>query len=1116
MRILTRVTASSGIDISSNNTDVITLGNSSDDKVISKAIMSASNGLFSNAVNVSTQPVTGNSTLSANDLIAFFEFKSMLSSSKGHYTTSSIGQYDITFYKIKYPGYISATWNENTDGKIISSSWVDTLGAYGLGKQLYPVELDPERRTWDSPIGYFSGSAIPLTGSWSISTFFGNAKTVSDYQKVFFANTNNTAKFYISNDNFYLSIIGSQDFKFNTSRIPPQYWGDLNKEHIVLTYNHIDQIYKLYYNGVKDSVELTSSINFSDLGGFWGIVTTCSNDSYNCPIGITPSSPFVSFLQSSHKTNTKDFAIWNKEINEYDVSAIYNNSNGVSYSQVSGGLNSIATEPFSGSISVSGNLYIIGDIQQVSGSAYLKDLSANALKTNSISSSFASFDSLSVANRIVAEQLNISGSEGSALGLQTTGKILLDGGAIQIGNYGPVYFPEAGYFYPGNALLQAVNIDSNNISLIGSNNAQILATNAQILADSVEISGSTTVSGTLNIISGGLYVNGIEITSSAGAGNIVTSGNITGSGLQSNPVTLKDNIYLSAVTASTIVSTFITSSNNIIVAATNDLTLSAAKTVVAGPTSVIGTINVISGAVLLNGENVIQSLSNSLNTTFVTIPSLSQLLEGIQFNLVSSAGENSTFYGDKKITGSLNIVLECFDRQPAPVSALTDSNTVALWKFDEASGNLIDSSPSGNNTVTKYGSSFGTAVDGLFNKAKFIDVNNYYQSTGSADLSTAFNGDHTIEGWFKTTGYNNGNLLLSYNGLGFTFQINDLITAQAQIHESNKLGYVFQRTTSDFIILTGSSIVPTGSWAHFAITREFAVIPTAETASVSTIKMYLNGVLDATYENITGSIYEVVGNKTRYLGLGCYTDVAGLGQINYNSVKPIYLDDFRVSNIARTSGEILTTYTNAFLTSSTPTTDNIFSVISENSGTILNVDVNRNINLYGPLSSNSFISSSNFIGWGNEIVKPYGVFSDTTDQTASLTTVAYPLTYNTIEESNGISIIDNSKITFAYSGTYNIQFSSQITNNKAGTATIDIWLSETGSNVARSNTKILLQGNGAHAVAAWNWVRTFASGSYAEIYWNTDDIDVFIDYQQTGSNPTRPEIPSVILTVTQV
>jgi hypothetical protein len=178
--------------------------------------------------------------------------------------------------------------------------------------------------------------------------------------------------------------------------------------------------------------------------------------------------------------------------------------------------------------------------------------------------------------------------------------------------------------------------------------------------------------------------------------------------------------------------------------------------------------------------------------------------------------------------------------------------------------------------------------------------------------------------------------------------------------------------------------------------------------------------------------------------------------------------------------------------------------------------ITASTNIISPAITGSEISSSNFIGWGNRIVRPYIAACDLTTQTASATTAAYPMTFDTTEEAIGISIVSGSRITFAYDGVYNIQFSAQIDKSSGNAAEVDIWLSETGSNVPRSNTAVHVQGNSAKAVAAWNWVRSFTSGSYAEILWRTDDTDVELLYENSGSSPDRPEIPSVILSVSQV
>lgn len=148
--------------------------------------------------------------------------------------------------------------------------------------------------------------------------------------------------------------------------------------------------------------------------------------------------------------------------------------------------------------------------------------------------------------------------------------------------------------------------------------------------------------------------------------------------------------------------------------------------------------------------------------------------------------------------------------------------------------------------------------------------------------------------------------------------------------------------------------------------------------------------------------------------------------------------------------------------------------------------------------------------------KHYGAFSDTTTQTASLTTAAYPMRLNTTEIADGVSITNNSRITVANTGIYNIQFSAQLDKTTGAPAIMDIWLHYTGTNVPRSNTQLTIDGSQAKTVAAWNFMLPIVANDYVEIMWRTNDIDARIFYQTSASNPTRPEIPSVIVTVQQV
>ena len=146
----------------------------------------------------------------------------------------------------------------------------------------------------------------------------------------------------------------------------------------------------------------------------------------------------------------------------------------------------------------------------------------------------------------------------------------------------------------------------------------------------------------------------------------------------------------------------------------------------------------------------------------------------------------------------------------------------------------------------------------------------------------------------------------------------------------------------------------------------------------------------------------------------------------------------------------------------------------------------------------------------------YGSFYSTQDQTNAGATATNTMTLNTTDIASGVSIVSNSRITIANAGIYNIQFSAQLDKTDSGDDIVDIWLCKNGSPVANTNTQTTLVGNNGKHVAAWNFVVQASAGDYYELCWHSADTGVFLNYVAAALNPTRPAIPSVILTVTQI
>lgn len=150
------------------------------------------------------------------------------------------------------------------------------------------------------------------------------------------------------------------------------------------------------------------------------------------------------------------------------------------------------------------------------------------------------------------------------------------------------------------------------------------------------------------------------------------------------------------------------------------------------------------------------------------------------------------------------------------------------------------------------------------------------------------------------------------------------------------------------------------------------------------------------------------------------------------------------------------------------------------------------------------------------VIKHYGTWYDTTTQTNSGATYANVMTFNTPDLIDGVTMANNSEITFNQDGVYNIQFSAQVDKTDGGDDEIEVWIAKNGIPVAESSTVLELSGNNVEHVAAWNWYVDVDKGDYVQLYWHSNDTQMRLLARGTQSNPLRPAVPSIILTVGQV
>lgn len=158
---------------------------------------------------------------------------------------------------------------------------------------------------------------------------------------------------------------------------------------------------------------------------------------------------------------------------------------------------------------------------------------------------------------------------------------------------------------------------------------------------------------------------------------------------------------------------------------------------------------------------------------------------------------------------------------------------------------------------------------------------------------------------------------------------------------------------------------------------------------------------------------------------------------------------------------------------------------------------------------------------GRFINMPYGAFQDGTDQTAANTTTAYAITFDTTDFNNGVTLSNSSRLNVSQAGIYNIQFSVQLVNTTNASTDIDIWFRKNGTNIDKSNSRFGLAprksaGDPFHLIGAMNFFVSLDTNDYVQLMWRTSDVGAYIEHYAASSTPTRPSIPSVIVTVTFV
>jgi hypothetical protein len=164
------------------------------------------------------------------------------------------------------------------------------------------------------------------------------------------------------------------------------------------------------------------------------------------------------------------------------------------------------------------------------------------------------------------------------------------------------------------------------------------------------------------------------------------------------------------------------------------------------------------------------------------------------------------------------------------------------------------------------------------------------------------------------------------------------------------------------------------------------------------------------------------------------------------------------------------------------------------------------------------------------VAAQFGQYFSYVTQTAVTNNVGKAMAFETLDLSNGITVVTDgtalSKITFANTGTYNLQFSTQFQNTDNAQHDIYIWLRKNGTTSAADvigSTGLVSiparrsagAGNEGHVIVGWNFLLDVVAGDFYQIIWATNTVaNVTIHYYASTAN--YPSTASTLVTATEI
>ncbi len=168
------------------------------------------------------------------------------------------------------------------------------------------------------------------------------------------------------------------------------------------------------------------------------------------------------------------------------------------------------------------------------------------------------------------------------------------------------------------------------------------------------------------------------------------------------------------------------------------------------------------------------------------------------------------------------------------------------------------------------------------------------------------------------------------------------------------------------------------------------------------------------------------------------------------------------------------------------------------------------------LRGNVIVSS--ITGTYGDIGFPYITASSTNTQTIASATTVYPVTFDIIESSSNVTWANTAKSTFtiSYAGTYLITYSAIWDLTGGENADCEIWLRVNNVDVPRTNTILHIINASVEQLSTVTYLQKFNANDNVQLMMRSASTSAQLLYTAAGTSPTRPESPSIIITINKI